>query len=94
MNGLTKPQRTAVLDRLSRVRQGNFGDIKPIQGVKGLFELRFHIQQGFRAYYGRDGNTIVVLLTGADKGDQDKAIKQAEILWNEYLTRKKNATGH
>jgi putative addiction module killer protein len=89
---LTAKERTVVLDRLSRVKQGNFGDIKPIGGEKGLFELRFHFGQGIRAFYGRDGNKIVVLLNGSDKGDQEKTLKQAIKLWNEYQARKKSST--
>ncbi len=88
---LTEKERSAILDRLSRVRKGNFGDIKPIKGkgAGGLFELRFRLLQGFRAFYGRDGNKIVVLLNGSDKGDQETAIKLAIKLWNEYKNTKK-----
>ncbi len=69
-----------VLDRLTRVKSGNFADIKPIGGEKGLFELRFHFQQGIRAFYGRDGNKIVVHLNGSVKRDQEHAIRQATKL--------------
>jgi putative addiction module killer protein len=86
---LTKKERSIVLDRLTRVRLGNFGDTKPIKGEKGLFELRFRFGQGVRAFYGRDGNKIVLLLNGSDKLDQDRAIKKAIKLWNEYKSRKK-----
>ena len=90
LHELTEKERSMVLDRLTRVRNGNFGDIKPIGGEKGLFELRFHFRQGIRAFYGRDGNKIVVLLNGSDKRDQDNAIRQAITLWNEYKNRKTN----
>src|SRR5579871_5338203 len=90
LHELTQKERAIVLDRLTRIRNGNFGDMKPIEGEKGLFELRFHFQQGIRAFYGRDGNKIVVLLNGSDKRDQDKAIRQAIKLWNEYKIRKTN----
>lgn len=92
LHELSAKERAIILDRLSRVRQGNFGDIKPISGEKGLFELRFHFRQGMRAFYGRDGNKIVVLLNGSDKSDQEKAITQAIKLWNEYRNKKTRST--
>jgi putative addiction module killer protein len=89
LNKIPAKERISILDRIRRVRLGNFGDFKPIGGAKQLFELRFHQGQGFRLYYGRDGNQIVVLLNGDDKGNQYSAINKAKQLWNEYLSRKK-----
>jgi putative addiction module killer protein len=85
---LPKKEIAVVLDRLKRVKLGNFGDWKPIKGTPGLFELRFHLKQGLRVFYGRDGNKTVVILNGSEKGDQENAIHLAERLWNEYQERK------
>ena len=88
LHTLTKQENAIVLDRLKRVKLGNFGDHKPIKGASGLFELRFHLKQGFRVFYGREGNDIVVVLSGSDKGDQARAIDLAIRLWNEYQKHK------
>lgn len=40
---------------------------------------------GYRLYFGKDGNRIVVLLMGGDKSSQTKDIKTAHRYWSEYL---------
>ena len=59
----------AIDARIARFRNGNFGDSKPIGG--GAAESRIHFGPGYRIYYGRDGNEVVVLLCGGDKSTQD-----------------------
>jgi putative addiction module killer protein len=41
---------------------------------------------GYRVYFGENGNDIVILLCGGDKGSQAKDIEQAKIYWQEYLS--------
>ncbi|MCK4563657.1 MAG: addiction module protein [Verrucomicrobia bacterium] len=48
-----------------RMENGNFGDSKPVGG--GVQELRMHFGAGYRVYYGRDGDTIIILLGGGSK---------------------------
>nr|NGX42687.1 hypothetical protein [Chlamydiota bacterium] len=73
-NGLTQKIRGLVTVRLTRVRLGNFGDYKAIEGEKGLFELRIHMSPGFRIYFGKRGKRVVILLCGGDKGSQKRDI--------------------
>ena len=73
-------------NRLERLRVGSFGDCKSLGG--GVFELRLHFGPGFRIYYGRSGNEIVVLLTGGDKSDQTKDIQKAKRYWEDYKRNK------
>ena len=40
---------------------------------------------GYRAYFGEDGDRMVVLLGGGDKSSQSKDIEQAKAYWKEYL---------
>ena len=72
--------------RVARIRLGNFGDSKPVG--EGVIELRIDYGPGYRAYFGRDGDTIVVLLCGGDKGTQDKDIELAKQYWKEYKEKK------
>lgn len=70
-----------VVIRLKRVSQGNFGDHGPVGD--GVSELREHDGAGHRIYYGRDGDTVV-LLTGGTKKTQAKDIAKAKTYWKDY----------
>jgi len=52
-----------------------------------VFELRIHIGRGYWVYYGREGNTIVILLCGGDKRSQAKDIERAEAYWRDHRSR-------
>ena len=80
---LTQKIRDLLTVRLARIRLGHLGDYKPIKGVKGLFEMRIHLSPGFRVYFGKKGNTIVILLNGGTKSSQKKDIVKAEQYWND-----------
>lgn len=68
--------------RLVRVRNGNFGDHRSVGD--GVSELRFKSGPGYRIYYAVRGTTIVILLTGGDKGSQSRDIVAAKALAKEY----------
>jgi putative addiction module killer protein len=68
--------------RLARVRSGNFGDCHFVGS--GVVELRVHFGPGYRIYFGRLGNQVIVLLAGGDKQSQTKDIERAQIYWNDY----------
>ena len=73
----------AVVDaRLTRVRDGNFGDGKSVGG--GVFELRISFGPGLRVYYGLHGRQIVILLGGGDKSTQTRDIRRAQQLCKQY----------
>jgi len=72
--------------RLRRIENGNFGDCKALKG--GINELRMAFGPGYRAYYGIDGKTVVLLLTGGDKSTQKSDIAKAKRYWQDYLNRK------
>ena len=71
--------------RLARIRLGNFGDCKPVG--KGVSEIRVSYGPGYRVYFGRKGDTVVVLLCGGDKRTQEDDIELAQICWANYLRR-------
>ena len=70
--------RDRINTRLSRVRQGNFGDTDSLGG--GLYEMRIHYGPGYRIYFIREGMTVVVLLCGGDKDTQPNDISRARRL--------------
>jgi len=43
---------------------------------------------GYRIYFGRDGDRLILLLAGSTKRRQQKAISMAQELWREYKRRK------
>jgi putative addiction module killer protein len=71
----------AIRIRLNRVAEGNFGSCRPVGG--GVHELKIPAGQGYRVYFGEDGDTVV-LLGGSRKDDQEIQIKIAKERWNEY----------
>lgn len=78
--------RAAILKRIDRVEDGNFGDHRSIG--KGVWELRIHFGPGYRVYYGEDGPTIVLLLCGGDKSTQQADVHRARALWAQYRSLK------
>ena len=67
--------------RLESVRQGHFGDSKSLKG--GLHELRVHIGKGYRIYYTKKENQIILLLSGGTKTNQSKDIERAREILSE-----------
>jgi putative addiction module killer protein len=67
--------------RIRRMSLGNFGDVKPVG--EGISELRIDYGPGYRVYFTRKGNQIIVLLAGGDKSTQDKDIQAARKLLHE-----------
>ena len=53
-----------------------------------MLERRIHVGPGYRVYFGRDGDTLIVLLGGGAKERQQKDIEDARDLWREYKRRK------
>ena len=84
---LTVKVESIVISRLARIRDGNFGDHKPLSGGDGVYELRIDYGPGFRVYYGKKGATIVVLLVGGDKGSQSRDIAKAKRYWLDFKER-------
>jgi putative addiction module killer protein len=74
--------RSALALRLDRLAFGHAGDAKLV--CKGVSELRIHYGPGYRVYYQQCGDTIIVLLCGGDKGSQERDIKAAMRLADEW----------
>ncbi len=64
--------------RLRRVSLGNLGDFKPVG--EGVLELRIDYGPGYRLYFIRRGETVIVLLAGGDKSSQQRDIERAKEL--------------
>jgi putative addiction module killer protein len=60
--------------RINRVTAGLLGDVKFFSGIG---ELRIDYGPGYRVYFVQRGNELIILLSGGDKGSQDRDIKRA-----------------
>jgi len=74
--------RSAIASRLDRLVFGHVGDVKSIGN--GVSELRIHHGPGYRVYFQRRGDTIIILLCGGDKSSQERDIKTALRLATEW----------
>jgi putative addiction module killer protein len=70
-----------IILRVMRLEQGNFGDAKSLGD--GLHELRMMFGPGYRVYFVRRGERIILLLCGGDKGSQSRDIDRARQLMAE-----------
>jgi len=74
--------KAAIVLRLKQVAVGQWGDVKSVGA--GVSELRWHIGPGYRVYFIRQGDYIVLLLAGGDKSSQARDIAKAKALAKEH----------
>jgi len=86
LGGLRDTRARAQIEvRLRRVSAGNFGNCKSVG--EGVSELKVDIGTGYRVYFGRHGQALVILLCGGDKGSQQTDIAQAKSYWTDWKRR-------
>ncbi|WP_026175905.1 type II toxin-antitoxin system RelE/ParE family toxin [Methylobacterium sp. 88A] len=79
LRGLRDTRVTArIALRLDRLAHGNPGDVRPVG--EGVSELRIDYGPGYRIYFVRRGEALVILLCGGDKGSQDRDIARAKAI--------------
>lgn len=71
---------------IAKIELGNLGDSKSVGS--GVIEYRLTYGPGYRIYYGRDGDAIIVLLAGGTKKRQQNDIETAQEYWADYKSRK------
>jgi putative addiction module killer protein len=74
--------RARILTRIRRLREGNPGDSRSVGS--GIVELKIDYGPGYRVYFIRRGETLVVLLCGGDKSSQQQDILRAKDIAREY----------
>ncbi len=57
---------------------GNTGNVKHIG--EGISELKIDYGPGYRIYFTRRGNIVIILLTGGNKSSQERDIRKAKEL--------------
>lgn len=79
-----------ILSRLDRVAGGNLGDTKELQN--GVWELKLVFGPGYRIYYGRADNRVILLLCGGQKRGQQRDIEKAVEYWNDFQSQGRENT--
>ena len=74
--------KVSIIRRVDRMKQGNFGDHKSLG--ENISELRITVGAGYRVYYTKHNEEIIILLVGGDKSTQANDIKKAKGMAKEY----------
>jgi len=86
-DSLERNARSKVVLAVYRLASGNYSAAK---GIGGIFELRLDFGPGYRVYFEKDGEEIILLLGGGTKKRQSRDIEDAKALWNAYKQMKKS----
>jgi putative addiction module killer protein len=89
-DGLNAHAAAKVATALARMEQGNLSNAKGVGA--GVSEYRIDFGPGYRVYFGKDGDTLIILLGGGTKKRQQRDIEAAQDLWREYKRRKRQET--
>lgn len=87
-DGLNAEAAARIASALYRLADGNFSNVKGVGG--GVFERKIDFGPGYRIYFGKDGDTVVILLGGSSKQRQQDAIAAAKERWVDYRRRRGN----
>ena len=74
-----------VTTAVARFEQGNFSNVKGVGA--GVFECRVDFGPGYRVYFGKAGDTIVILVGGGTKKRQARDVAAAHDRWTNYKRR-------
>ncbi len=74
--------RSKVTVAIARIEQGNLSRVKTVGG--GVLEYKIDFGPGYRVYFGRDGDVLVILLAGGTKKRQQRDIDAAAAYWQDY----------
>jgi putative addiction module killer protein len=69
------------------------GNTSRVKWIGAIAEYRIDWGPGYRIYFGKDGEALVILLAGGTKQRQQADIERAKALWAEYRRRKAVAKG-
>src|SRR5438309_6355088 len=85
-NSLDAPAAAKVTTAVRRLELGNFSNVKGVGA--GVFEYRIDFGPGYRVYFGKDGDAVVILLGGGTKKRQNRDVGIAQERWADYKKRR------
>ncbi|HLX38423.1 MAG TPA: type II toxin-antitoxin system RelE/ParE family toxin [Candidatus Binataceae bacterium] len=74
---------------LNRIALGNLSSAKGVGA--SVFEFRLDFGPGYRIYFGKDGDKLIILLGGGTKARQQRDIESAISSWQDYGARKEQS---
>ena len=83
---LNREAAVKVAAALARMQQGNWSNAKGVGA--GVYEYRVDFGPGYRIYFGKDGDRMVILVGGGAKKRQQQDIQTALARWQDYKQRK------
>jgi putative addiction module killer protein len=83
---LNREAAAKVVTALTRLQQGNFSNARSVGA--GVYEYRIDFGPGYRIYFGKDGERLVILVGGGTKKRQQEDIETALARWQDYKQRK------
>jgi putative addiction module killer protein len=86
-NGLDPQAAAKISVALTRLSFGNFSNVKGVGS--GVYECRLDFGLGYRIYFGKDGERVVILLGGGTKKRQHRDMGEAVARWQDYKNRKR-----
>ncbi|MBV1704426.1 MAG: type II toxin-antitoxin system RelE/ParE family toxin [Hyphomicrobiales bacterium] len=84
--GLDPVAAAKVTTAMARLEAGNLSNVKGVG--EGVLEHRIDWGPGYRVYFGRDGDALLILLAGGTKRRQGRDIEAAKNLWADYKRRR------
>ena len=81
-NSLDAVPAARVTAALYRLELGSFSNVKSVG--KGIMEQRIDSGPGYRIYFGKEGNRLIILLCGGTKRRQSRDIEKAQALWRQF----------
>lgn len=86
---LSGPAAVKATTAVERIAQGNFSNAKAVGA--GVSEYKIDFGPGYRIYFGKDGEKLVILLAGGSKKRQSADIETAKTNWADYKKRKRHS---
>ncbi len=85
-DGLSAPAAAKVATALYRMELGNFSNVEGVGS--GIYEYKIDFGPGYRIYFGKEGESLIILLGGSSKKEQQAAIASAKRAWAAYKQAK------
>ena len=83
---LPAPAAAKVATALYRLELGNFSNVAGVGA--GVYECKIDFGPGYRIYFGKGGESLIILLGGSTKKGQQAAIAAAKKAWGDYKRAK------
>jgi len=85
LDGLDHHAAAKVTTAIRRLESGSLAEVKSVGG--GVLERRINWGPGYRVYFARVGQAVILLLGGGTKKLQQRDIEDAQARWIDHKRR-------